>query len=414
MRYCPAKVTNDMKTVVVIGGGASGMMAALSASRDPKNRIIILERQQRVGKKLLATGNGRCNLTNVGASAEKYRGNDPGFAVPALSKMPPESVLEFFKGLGLLTVTEYGGRVFPLSNSANSVVDVLRFALIRDNIELRTSCPARQIKRCQTGFAVVTDDREIKADFVIVACGGAAGAKQGGVTDGYELLKPLGHKRTELKPSLVQLKTGPTYPRALKGVRAQAKITLTAGGTVLADSRGELQFTDTGLSGPAAFDISRAAAFCGQGGVVHADLLPDIAQDEIEKLLFGRASAMPEMNAEDMLTGVLHNRLGKMLVKYAGVSGAKKLRELSDAEIKAVCRSCRDFALELRGTEGFDNAQVTAGGIKTGGVDPETMESLIVPGLYICGELLDIDAPCGGYNLQWAWASGYVAGRLGK
>ena len=403
-----------MKTVVIIGGGASGMMAALTASEDKNNRVILLERQQRVGKKLLATGNGRCNLTNVGAVPERYLGSDPGFAVPALHRMPPERVLEHFKALGLLTVTEYGGRVYPLSNSANSVVDVLRFALDRENIELKTSCPAREIKRCGAGFSVVTDEGSINADFVIVACGGAAGAKQGGVSDGYELLKPLGHKRTSLHPSLVQLKTDPTYPRALKGVRAQAELRLTEGRVLLAQSRGELQFTETGLSGPAAFDISRAAAFCSGSGTVHIDLLPDLTEDEIMSLLRARREGLPGLEAGELLTGMLHNRLGKMLVKYAGVSGQKLLRELSENELSAVCRSCRDFVLELRGTEGFDNAQVTAGGIKTDGVDPYTLESRTVPGLYICGELLDIDAPCGGFNLQWAWASGYTAGRLGK
>lgn len=178
-----------MKTVVIIGGGASGMMAALSAAEDPENRIILLERQQRVGKKLLATGNGRCNLTNVGAAPENYHGEQPGFAVPALESFPPEKVLDFFRRLGLLTVTEYGGRVYPLSNSANSVVDILRFALERDNIEVRTSCPAREIYKNGEGFSVKTDDGTISADFLIVACGGAAGAKLGGVTDGYELLK---------------------------------------------------------------------------------------------------------------------------------------------------------------------------------------------------------------------------------
>ena len=229
-----------MKTVVIIGGGASGMMAALSASENPENRIILLERQQRVGKKLLATGNGRCNLTNVGAKPANYHGEQPEFAVPALQKLPPEKVLEFFHRLGLLTVTEYGGRVYPLSNSANSVVDVLRFALQRDNIELRTSTPARQLYKRGEGFVIKTDEGSINADFVIVACGGAAGAKIGGVTDGYELLKGLGHKRTALRPSLVQLVTDPAYPRSLKGVRAQAALRLTAGSATLAESRGEL------------------------------------------------------------------------------------------------------------------------------------------------------------------------------
>ena len=397
-----------MKTVVIIGGGASGMMAALSAAEDPDNRIILLERQQRVGRKLLATGNGRCNLTNVGAAPENYHGEQPDFAAPALASFPPEKVLEFFRGLGLLTVTEYGGRVYPLSNSANSVVDILRFALERDNIEVRTSCPARGIYRNGEGFNIKTDDGTISADYLIVACGGAAGAKIGGVTDGYELLKMLGHKRTVLRPSLVQLVTDPTYPRSLKGVRAQAALRLSAGG------RGELQFTETGLSGPAAFDISRAASFCGEGGTVHIDLLPDYGVDEIVKLLTVKAKALPKLSAEELLTGVVHNRLGKMLVKFAQISPSRRLGELSETELRTVAEACKNFEIKLHGVEGFDSAQVTAGGIKTTGVNPQTMESWFTPHLFICGEVLDVDADCGGYNLQWAWASGYTAGRLGK
>lgn len=403
-----------MKTVVIIGGGASGMMAALSASENPENRIILLERQQRVGKKLLATGNGRCNLTNIGAKPANYHGEQPEFAVPALQKLPPEKVLEFFRRLGLLTVTEYGGRVYPLSNSANSVVDVLRFALQRDNIELRTSTPARQIYKRGEGFVIKTDEGSINADFVIVACGGAAGAKIGGVTDGYELLKGLGHKRTALRPSLVQLVTDPAYPRSLKGVRAQAALRLTAGSTTLAESRGELQFTETGLSGPAAFDISRAASFCGEGGIVHIDFLPDHDEKQIAQLLSDKASTLPTLAAGELLTGVLHNRLGKMIVKYSDINPSRRLYELNYTELCRAAASCKSFEIALRGVGGFDSAQVTAGGIKTTGVNPQTMESWFVPHLFICGELLDIDADCGGYNLQWAWASGYVAGRLGE
>lgn len=402
-----------MNTVVVIGGGASGMMAALTAAEDKNNKVILLERQQRVGRKLMATGNGRCNLTNVGASAENYHGEQADFALSALEKFSPEKVLEYFRSLGLVTVTEYGGRVYPLSNSANSVVDVLRFALERSGVELRAAEPARELLKRGEGFLVRTDNGEIKADYVIVACGGAAGAKLGGVMDGYDLLKNLGHKRTALRPSLVQLVTDPTYPRALKGIRAQAKLRYICGGEVLTESEGELQFIETGLSGPAAFDISRAVSVNGEGEV-HIDFLGELTDEELLTILRRRAFDMPEMTAEDILTGVVHNRLGKMLVKYSAVGGGRQLRELDERDFAALLRACRDFTVAAKGVEGFDCAQVTAGGIKTTGVNPETMESWFVPHLFICGELLDIDADCGGYNLQWAWASGRIAGRLGK
>ena len=389
------------------------MMAALTAAEDKNNKVILLERQQRVGRKLLSTGNGRCNLTNVGASAENYHGEQEGFALPALNVLPPEKVLEFFRRLGLVTVTEYGGRVYPLSNSANSVVDVLRFAIERAGIELKTSCPVRELARRGEGFAVKTDDGTINADAVIVACGGAAGAKLGGVMDGYELLKALGHKRTALRPALVQLITDPTYPRALKCVRAQAALRFESCGEVLKESRGELQFTETGLSGPAAFDISRAASAAGEG-LVHIDFLADFSDAEVTALLKHRICDLPDLNAEDIFTGILHNRLGRMAVKYAAVGGGRKLRQLNENDVAALVSACKSFEIKLCGVEGFDSAQVTAGGVKTTGVNPETLESWFVPNLYICGEVLDVDADCGGYNLQWAWASGYVAGRLGK
>ncbi len=386
------------------------MAAAITASEDKNNDVILLERQQRVGKKLLSTGNGRCNLTNTGASPEHYHGSQPGFADTVLSRFTPEDTLHFFDTLGLSVSCEYGGRVYPQSNSANSVVDVLRFALMRDNITVRTSCSARRIEKRGEGFDVFTDEGKINADFVIVACGGAAGAKVGGVYDGYELLKPLGHKCTPLLPSLVQLVTDPTYPRALKGVRVMAKLRLENDGETIAHSSGELQFTETGLSGPAAFDISRAAAEIGKG-IIHIDLSGGV---DIKEKLRARIKNNPSLCADDALTGVLHNRLGKMTVKYAGVQGSQPLGKLTDKDIAAIANACRDFAIALRGVEDFDHAQVTAGGIKTTGVNPETLESWFVPHLFITGELLDVDADCGGFNLQWAWASGVTAGRLGK
>lgn len=403
-----------MDNVVIIGGGASGIMAALTAAEDKNNNVILLERQQRIGRKLLATGNGRCNLTNTGACAANYHGENPDFAVDTLEAFSPQDTLDFFHELGLMTVEEYGGRVYPLSNSANSVVDVLRFALEQSGVELRCSTVVRELRRKGEGYAVITDDGEIKADKLIVACGGAAGAKLGGVSDGYELLKALGHKRTGLYPSLVQLMTEPEYPRALKGVRADCRLRLMAGDDILAESAGELQFTETGLSGPAAFDISRECAMAGKGPFVSADFFKDYTKDNILSLLKARAAKLPELPAGDMLTGMLHNRLGRMIVKYSALEQNRPCGSLSEAELEKLSHCCKDFRLKLLGTGGFDAAQVTAGGVKTGGFNPETLESWFMPGLFVCGEVLDVDADCGGFNLQWAWASGRRAGRLGK
>jgi predicted Rossmann fold flavoprotein len=402
-----------MQTVIIIGAGASGMIAALTAAETPGRHVTLLERQQRAGRKLLATGNGRCNLTNTGAGLENYHGENRDFAAPALAAFPPEKTLEFFHGLGLLTVEEPGGRVYPLSDSANSVVDVLRFALTARGVELRAAEPVREIGRKKGGFTVTTDEETLFAHKLIIACGGAAGEKLGGVMDGYALLNQLGHKRTALYPALVQLVTAPDYPRALKGVRADCALRLLAGGERLAQSAGELQFTETGVSGPAVFDVSRAASAGGKGLVLEADFLREYSTEAVFSFLKERAHTLPDLAASDMLTGIVHNRLGKMLVKYAGLEANTPLPRLDDGALRHLAEACKSFRLEVKGTEGFDKAQVTAGGVKTSGFNPETLESWFVPGLFACGEVLDIDGDCGGYNLQWAWASGRLAGRLG-
>ena len=400
-----------MKTVVVIGGGASGMMAALSAA-EQGHRVVLLERQQRLGRKLMATGNGRCNLTNTAASPAHYHGAEADFVRPALEAFGAEATLAFFHALGLLTVEEYGGRVYPLSNSANSVLDVLRFALDRAGVEQRCGCSAREIRRREQGYSVLTDGGTLEADALIVACGGCAGSKLGGVTDGYTLLKALGHKRTGLYPSLVQLLTAPELPRTLKGVRCPARLRLTAGESLLAETEGELQFTETGVSGPAVFDLSRAAATGGEGLTLHIDFLGRSGEETLA-LLRQRRTAFPDLETGEILTGMLHNRLGRMLVRQAGLNMALPLRALGENELKKLAAVLLDLQLPVRGTEDFDHAQVTAGGVKTGGFNPETLESWFMPGLFVCGEVLDVDGDCGGYNLQWAWSSGHLAGRLG-
>lgn len=402
------------ETVIVIGAGASGILAALTAAEDKARRVILLERQQRIGRKLLATGNGRCNLTNTGASPAHYHSQQEDFSVPALAKFTAQDTLDFFHRLGLLTVEEYGGRVYPLSNSANSVVDVLRFALEKSGVELLCSCPVRTIERRDKGYTVITEKNQFQADYLIVACGGAAGAKLGGVMDGYELLKPLGHKRTALYPALVQLITSPEYPRALKGVRADGAFSLLSGREILCRSEGELQFTDNGVSGPAAFDLSRAASAAGGGLTLSLDFFREYSQAQVLALLKLRRENYPGLEASELFTGMLHNRLGRMLVKYSGLPHTNGLGKLSDKQLEAAAAAAKDFRLKLLGTEGFDHAQVTAGGIKTAGFNPETLESWFMPGLFVCGELLDVDGDCGGYNLQWAWSSGRLAGRLGK
>jgi predicted Rossmann fold flavoprotein len=253
----------------------------------------------------------------------------------------------------------------------------------------------------------------LRADYAVIACGGCAGGKVGGVKDGYELLGALGHARTALYPALAPITTAPEYPRAMKGVRADAALRLE--GAACGESAGEIQFTEKGVSGPAAFDLCRAVSASGDGRKeLHINFLRGFSAGEIDSLLANRRDGSPTLPAEELFTGVLHNRVGRMIVKYAGIDGAKPMSAVTDAEICSAARSAADFVLPVRGTEGFDQAQVTAGGMDVSQFDPRSLESRLVPHLYACGEVLDVDGRCGGFNLQWAWASGILAGRLSR
>ena len=396
--------------VLVIGGGAAGMMAALTAAENG-HQVTLLERQARVGRKLMATGNGRCNLTNHHVSPTHYHGGE-GFCDHALAAFDVGSTLQYFAGLGLLTVVEDSGRVYPFSNMAGSVLDVLRFALENHRLDLHTACPVTGIRKKGDSFLVRTESGgEFTADRVILAAGGAAGGKVGGVMDGYQLAKSLGHHRTALYPSLVQIKTEPTYPRALKGVKAECGITLRRDGETVAQNRGEVLFTEYGVSGPAIFDLSRAAATAGGTLCCVLDFFPDWEPREALDWLRQRRTSAGDREAGTLLTGALHSRLGQMVCKAAGFTN-QRAAGLDDAELQRIAAQAKGFALPVTGVCGFDQAQVTAGGLRCDEFDPRTMESRLTPGFYACGEVLDIDGDCGGYNLQWAWSSGRLAGQV--
>ena len=400
-------------TVTVIGGGAAGMAAALTAARQG-HRVLLLERQSRVGRKLLSTGNGRCNLTNRRADTEPghYHGADPAFPSSALARFGVADTLRWFGELGLLTVEEMDGRVYPRSNMAGSVLDVLRYALERPGIELHTGCTTEHIAVKDHRFTIITNTGVFHSDAVVLAAGGAAGAKVGGVRDGYALAGELGHRTTALHPSLVQLKTDPTYPRALKGVKAEASLRLLGGKTVLAACSGEILFTEYGVSGPAVFDLSRAASGSGESPLIlELDLLPDLGREETLAWLRDRRTAMAEYEAQTIWTGAFHTRLGQVVCKASGFT-AQKIQGLTDDDLLRLAHTVHRFSLPVTGVCGFDQAQVTAGGLRTDEFDANTLQSRLIPGFYACGEVLDVDGDCGGYNLQWAWSSGRLAGML--
>ena len=392
----------------IIGAGASGMAAALAAAENENNQVLLMERQARVGRKLLATGNGRCNLTNLHAVQRGYHGEDPAFANAAIRAFDPEMTLEWFRGLGLYTVAEESGRVYPYSDQANSVVDVLRLALQKKNITLKTGCEVQKIRKEALGFTVSNGEEEFYCDKLIVACGGLAGTKLGGSMAGYKLLAKLGHKSTRLRPTLVQLKCAWGGVVSLKGVRANCHAAIYKDGTLFAENTGELQFTEYSISGPVIFEISRDVCYEKGSWTAVLDFLPQWTDLQLQKELSRRMET--ELPMEELLTGILHNRLGRVLTRCAGVKSKEFAKELSKEEMIAVCACAKAFEMELTEPLGMDSAQVTAGGVITDQFDSDTMESRLVPGLYACGEVLDVDGDCGGYNLQWAWSSGRAAG----
>ena len=391
----------------IIGAGASGMAAALAAAENPDVEVLVLERQSRVGRKLLATGNGRCNLTNLHALEGGYHGETPEFSQAALTRFSPEETLAWFRSLGLYTVAEPSGRVYPYSDQANSVVDVLRLAMDKPNITLVTGFTVEKIRREPEGFTLSNREDSYFCNKVIVACGGLAGSKLGGTMSGYQLLGKLGHRSTRLRPALVQIKCGWGGVVGLKGVRANCHVKILRDEALFAQSTGELQFTEMGLSGPVIFEISRDVCFGKGDWRARLDFLPEMSPEELEEMLLERQQRNFPM--EELLTGILHNRLGRVLTKAAGIGG-RQAGDLTREEIAQVCRTVKDFDIPLTEPLGMDSAQVTAGGVLTENFDPQTLESRLVPGLYACGEVLDVDGDCGGYNLQWAWSSGRTAG----
>ena len=384
------------------------MAAALAAEETPNNQIILMERQARVGRKLSATGNGRCNLTNLNAEKGGYHGDDSSFSKYAIEQFPPEKTLEYFRELGLFTVAEPSGRVYPYSDQANSVVDVLRFALDKPNIRLVTDFEVSKVKKTAEGFTVQSGSETIVCDKLVVACGGLAGTKLGGTMSGYKLLRSFGHKCTKLRPTLVQLKTAWTGVASLKGVRANCRAGIYRNGELMRDSLGEIQFTDYGLSGPVIFEISRDACVDNAEWTCRMDFLPDLSREALLAELRRRRNT--GLTCDDLLTGILHNRLGRVLIQMAGLRGRMEVQEMEERSLDQVCDTVKNFEVELTEPMGMDSAQVTAGGIVTDEFDAATLESRLVPGLYACGEVLDVDGDCGGYNLQWAWSSGRAAG----
>ncbi len=400
-------------SIAIIGGGASGLMASQTAARAGA-QVTLIEQCDRVGRKILATGNGRCNLTNLHPSASRYHGGTT-LAAEVLRAVPAQTVLDAFADLGLVVTADEQGRVYPLCGQATAVLDVLRMACDRAGVTLRTSTTVRSIQRAPQGFSLdIGEAQPLIADGVIIATGGRAAPKLGSDGSGYALLTNLGHTLTRCAPGLVQLRCASPLLPSLKGLRAPGALDITIDGQSDRRAVGEILFADYGLSGIAAMEVSRnvAAAIHNKRVVTaHLCLLPDLSADEARRMIDQRCALFAEQPVNLLFTGLFPRRIGEALIKFCDITLDTWGKKLSPAQRNALAAAVRDWPFSITGTQGYDQAQVTVGGIDTADFDPATLESTLVPGLYATGEVLDVDGDCGGFNLHFAWATGLLAAR---
>ena len=393
----------------IIGGGAGGMMCAIrAAEKHPKETIVILEKSDRIGKKLLVTGNGRCNLSHQGADARSYHGDGSAELINILfKKYNSNTVLRYFHSIGLLTQSDHEGRVYPLSNQSSSVLDVLRKRLAELSVVTYCETEIQSLQKTAEGYEIVTADRRIRAKKAVIAVGGKndhAGRESGG----RELLRSLGVGMTKLSPSLSPVKVKNDLLRSLKGIRAQAQVSLIKNHQIIKSERGEVQFAENALSGICVFNLSREA---NKGGCeISLNLLPDMNDDRLYREITRRLQRDLSAPVSELFIGMFHKNLGLAVLKASGVRPSALCRDISENELKSVCRHISNWRFACEENKDFKKAQVTAGGVKLGEIDPRTFMFKRHKGLYILGEALDIDGDCGGYNLQFAFASGMCAG----
>ena len=407
--------------VCVIGGGASGLAAAVAAGREGAS-VLILERMDKIGKKILATGNGKCNLTNDRVvrghiPAGAYRCRQRNFPAQVLNAFDSGDTLSFFESMGLYTKNRDEYR-YPLSEQASSVSDVLKCELAERKTDVMTGVEVRSVRVMKNGsgegrFLIKTDKAVYRSRRMIMAAGGRSAEKLGSNGSGYELCRKLGHRILPTVPALCALHCREKYFKELAGIRIQGRIQLLIDGRMSAEDRGELQLTAYGISGIPVFQVSRYGAY---GLMEHRDvravldLMPDLDRETLYDRLRIQAKRHSEWNMGMLLSGMMNRKLAACLLKICGIDSAYTGRQMDEKLLKALVSRIKHLEVHITDTNGFEQSQVTAGGVDTREINIHNMSSKKVRGLYIIGELLDVDGICGGYNLQWAWATGVLAG----
>ena len=404
--------------LIIVGGGASGMTAAIVA-KDFGLDVAIVEGTDRVGKKILTTGNGRCNISNrcVAEPFINYHSNCDNFFSSVLSQFGVDDTLNYFLSLGLPIVPLKGGKLYPQSLQASSVVDILKMSLEDRNIPLYTGCKIKDIHKDKI-FKLSTNNDEYKlftCENLILACGGKSAPKTGSDGSAYNLAKNLGHSITKLLPGIVQLKLDYNHLKALSGVKFDGYAKLFVNDEEVKEDFGEILFTDYGISGPPILQISALASQAtstGKKTEVVVDLMPNYTKDELIDFLechFAILSHRPILNA---FIGVINKKIIPVLLKECGITDLHMpCYELSWKEKNKLIQTLKSWKFTCTGTNDFNQAQVTIGGVTASEINPDTLESKILPNLHFAGEIMDVHGDCGGFNLQWAWSSGYVAAK---
>ncbi len=399
--------------IIIVGAGASGLTAGIHAARAGAH-VLILEHMDKAGKKILATGNGKCNFTNEKQGIAYYHGKNPAFVLPALRCFGVKETLHFFETLGIYPKKKWDGYYYPASGQASSVAQSLLLECSRLNVRIAYNIGIREIKKTATGFSCHTKQGNFASKCCILATGGKAAKKTGSDGSGFLYIEKFGHKLTDIVPALVQLQGKQSFLKEIAGIRADAKVSIYIENEKMAENTGELQLTKFGISGIPTFQVSRHASLALSAGkrvFALLDFLPDVTAKDTLNLLkrrFGHYGA--GKNAAQALLGLFADKLNDVLLREAGISASKPANRCTKDELARLAGTVKALRIDVVGTKGFDDAQVSAGGVDTDEVNPTTMESRLVPGLFFAGEVLDVDGMCGGYNLQWAWSSGYVAG----
>lgn len=402
-----------MKRIAIIGGGASGLMAAAAAAISGA-QVTVFEKNDRVGKKILATGNGKCNFSNRDFRMDCYNGEYTEKLPYFFGQFGVEDTVAFFEAAGMLC-KEKNGYLYPLSEQAATVLDIFRLKLRELNVELVLTADIKDIKKNKKNGMFIIEGALKKQEFhkVVLAAGGCAAPKTGSDGSGFRMAARLGHHVVKTAPALVQLRCREDFFKSVAGVRCEALLRLGTESMPIQTERGELQLTDYGISGIPVFQLSRNAAYMlhkQKEVAVSIDFFPDYGKKEYEDMCRIRIENRRGKSTEELLLGMANKKINLAMLKLSGIKPAEAAEAVDEGRLKQLLLSYRRLCVHVTAANSFEHAQVSAGGVSMRQVS-EQLESLVMPGLYFAGEILDIDGRCGGYNLQWAWTSGYIAGR---